>query len=109
MSLGFKAVIPCNDCVFCIAASVLSEIKFVTEQLMKCEKDFASATNDNAEVSQNFHHSTSMHSVTCQAKPVLDFLRDELTEKQMQCIVLKHISTGVQVQHYVYLRLELRR
>ena len=36
----------------CIAASVLSEIKFVTEQLMKCEEDFACAT-DATEVSEN--------------------------------------------------------
>ena len=43
-------LIPCNDCVLCIAASVLSEIKFVTEQLMKCEGEFACAT----EVSENF-------------------------------------------------------
>ena len=46
---------------------------------------------------------------TCQAKPVLDVLRDKLTDKQMQCLVIRHISTGVQVQHYVYLHLELRR
>ena len=46
-------LIPCNDCVLCIAASVLSEIKFVTEQLIKCEKDFVFAT-DATEVSENF-------------------------------------------------------
>ena len=39
----------------------------------------------------------------------MDVLRDKLTDKQMQCLVIRHISTGVPVQHYVYLHLELRR
>ena len=57
-----QSLIPCNDCVLCIAASVLSEIKFVTEQLMKCEGDFACAMMLLRSV-RIFHHSSSMHVV----------------------------------------------
>ena len=41
----------------------------------------------------------------------MDILRKttELTDEQKECLVIQHISSGVKVQHYVHLRLELRR